>query len=363
MKKIKNRREKSLLTGVASIAGLFILALRPLPALALDGGCQTGDNYMEDKTIQHSSLALIPSEINLNKDMSVNQMIYRVPLQSLTYTCYTGDTPDAKGKAPRMRRGGGSVAFINQLEKAGLRPELTINGQTWDLPNQEFFNIWPAFSQSENYRQTLTLSGELRLILTEHVAQPKRILIDKSDRIITIDNGLTRSNYITLDTKNNTLVSYIPHCIGKVRVPTDIDLGRVITGGSGSIPSPRQFNITTSFNQDCAGFGNVKGWNGFTLPLFIQFEAPGGKLTSGRNGILLENENKEENGLILEIKPGAGGGAPVKFSDWNGINPSLTLTNNPLTTYYTAGLKSVGPISSLKKGDFHQEITVKIRYE
>lgn len=366
MKKIKNRREKSLLTGVASIAGLFILALLPSPALALsgDGGCQTGDNYItgqpdKDETV---SLPLVPAAISLNKDMSVNQVIYRRPLQSLTYTCYTGDTPGTQGTAPRMKRGKGYIKLKNQLSSAGLKAELTINNQVWDLESTEFFKIWPTFASTGD-KQTINITGELRLILTNEVKKPVRILVDKADDLITVDNGVTRYNSILLGTSDSTTINYIPTCIGNVRVPSDIDLGRVITGGKGSIPSPRTFTVTTSFNQDCASFLGDQEWNNFTLPLFIQFEAPGGEPTSGKDGILLENDNHEKNGLILEIKPGGGGGAPVKFSDWNRISTSLSLTNNPLTTYYTAGLKSAVPISSLKKGNFHQEITVKIRYE
>ncbi|EEP0997557.1 hypothetical protein HAY25_004635 [Salmonella enterica] len=366
MNKKRNRNEKdknyrviSLPAGI--VCTLTLLTLLPMSAFALGPGCQFGNNYITDMGPQIYDQRFTPDTIILNKDVQINDVIYEVPLSALTFTCYS----DTIKFGPYITRGNGFITRFNpELKKAGLKLQLEINGTTWSPEDVESIPIGSNY-ENPGPSDARTINGKLQLIVRENMSKPVKISVPKVSDILDIIYGPGRktANYIALGTSNSTWVNYIPKCIGKVRMPTDIDLGRVITGGRGSIPSPRQFKITTSFNQECNGFSDVSGWNSFTLPLFIQFEAPGGELTPGGDGVLLKNEQSEKNGLILEIKPGAGGGTPVKFSDWNGINPSLTLTNNPLTTYYTAGLKSAVPISSLKKGNFHQEITVKIRYE
>ncbi|EDS7590204.1 hypothetical protein AAQ05_005722 [Salmonella enterica subsp. diarizonae] len=151
-------------------------------------------------------------------------------------------------------------------------------------------------------------------------------------------------------------------------MPAEIDLGRVITGGQGSLPSPRDFYIRPSFNRDCEGFSDINGWGGFALNLDIQFEVNNtGDLTSDHTRVRLKNKSNtdavQDNGLLLVIKKD--GAIPVKFNEWEKVNQAISTINNPLNLLYSASLEPVqgGDITSAKPGKFSQQVTVKVRYE
>lgn len=365
MKKIKNRREKSLLTGATRISGLFILALLPLRAFALGPGCQAGTSYTVDKGIQTTLLRLVPEEINLNKDTGVDQVIYETDLPVINYTCYIPDDYTGAGLAPRLQTGNNFITTMQgPLTAAGLKVQLVINGKTW-IPGSagagEFFPIAPPYVTGGAMSGSVT--GKLQLVLTKKIDRPQQVYIQPASDVIDLTYGRKGVNYIALGTANATRVSYIPECIGKTWVPDRIELGRVITGGKGSLPSPRTFNIRSYFDTGCTGFSDIQGWGKFALSLWIEFEATGAQLTPDGEGIILKNDSHEKNGLKLVIKKH--GVYPVKFSDWNKHTTAITVSNNPLDIPYTAELQPVipGNMSSLKKGSFSQQVTVRVRYE
>ncbi|EEJ5471503.1 hypothetical protein AU693_004574 [Salmonella enterica subsp. diarizonae] len=360
MKKIKNNKIISLSAGI--VCTLILLALLPVSAFALGPGCQPGSEYTTDGGLQQLNLNLTPDKINLNKDTPVNSVIYETTLPTIQFTCYT----DSTKFGPVIEKGARFTTVLNPaLREAGLKLQLEINGEKWMPDEGAEYLAFPDYTEKGSRTETAT--GKLRLLLARPIDKPVKISVPATSDILEIKYGPGRKSngYIALGTTNSTWIHYIPQCIGKTSVPAEVDLGRVITGGKGSLPLPRTFHIKPSFNSECAGFDTVNNWGGFALNLSIQFEVTNSvDLTSGGKGIKLKNkDSSQDNGLMLVIKKD--GAVPVTFNRWENISPAITASNSPLDCPYTASLEPVipGTTSSAKTGSFSQQITVKVRYE
>lgn len=358
MKRKNNSRSLSLLAGCTAL-------LAPVPVLAaLTTGCQTGSSYTEDKGVQTINLPLAPQEITLNKDSAPGSIVFEAPLQTFEFTCI--GYPGRGG--PSLHKGGGYDAFLTMLTKANLKLQIKINGMgTWVPGSPEFFPLTSDYTEKLEHKTDKFPAGVFQLVLTNPVDKPVRISLPATNDLIAIynGNGSAGFNRIGIGTSNSTWVSAIPQCIGKTSVPAEIDLGRVITGGQGGLPSARQFYIKPSFNQECGDIGELGNWGNFALNLSIQFEVVNaGDLTPGSTGIKLKNNGDPlNNGLKLVIKKN--GSTPVTFNKWEDIDQAISTSNNPLNLYYSASLESITPgnVSSIPTGKFSQQVTVKVRYK
>ncbi|ELJ4793909.1 hypothetical protein RTR00_004357 [Salmonella enterica] len=360
MKKIKSNQRRYLLSG-----SITFLALLPVTALALGPGCQTGDSYTTDKGRQNIRLPLAPAEINLNKDTAVGTVVYEAELPHTQVTCR-----GFPGRQPALHTGNGYDQWFSYLQQAGLEMQLTIPGKNPWVPGTtpEFLPFASPYTSSEPRTDTFP-GGKLQLIMKKNMDKPIKVSIPQADNIIDIMVSNTQAvNVVSFGSANSTWINAIPKCIGKTSVPAEIDLGRVITGGQGSLPSPRDFYIRPSFNRDCEGFSDINGWGGFALNLDIQFEVNNtGDLTSDHTRVRLKSKSNtdavQDNGLLLVIKKD--GAIPVKFNEWEKVNQAISTINNPLNLLYSASLEPVqgGDITSAKPGKFSQQVTVKVRYE
>lgn len=365
MKKRKSNQRRYLLSG--SVA---LLALCPVAALAkLTTGCQLGIYYTEDKGLQTTNLPLAPAEITLNKDSTAGSVVFEAPLQTFKFTCigYAG-----RG-GPSLHKGASYDSFLTTLTKANLKLQLKIDGKSaWVPGSPEFLSFTPDYAESLKPETFNFPGGVFQLVLTKPVNRPVRVKLNPTSDIIAIyaAGGSAGTNRVGVGTSTATMISAIPQCIGKVSVPAEIDLGRVISGGQGSLPSPITFHIRPSFNRECAGLSDISGeeWTGFALNLDIQFEVSNsGDLTPDHTRIRLKSKNitgsVQDNGLQLVIKKN--GAIPVKFNEWDKVNQSISIINNPLNLLYSASLEPVqgGGITSAKPGAFSQQVTVKVRYE
>lgn len=363
MKKIKNNQRLYLLSG-----SVTLLALCPALAMSTSTGCQTGLSYTEDKGVQTINLPLAPAEITLNKDSAPGSVVFEAPLQTFKFTC-TG-YPGRGG--PSLHKGGNYDSFLSTLTKANLKLQLKIDGQNvWVPGNPEFLSFASDYTESLKPKTGDFPGGVFQLVLTKPVNKPVRVSLPATSDIIAIYSNMGSPGYnrVGIGTSNSTWVSAIPQCIGKTSVPAEIDLGRVITGGQGSLPSPGAFYIRPSFNRGCEGLSDLTGkdWTGFALNLDIQFEVSNpGDLTSNHTRIRLKSKNNtgeaQYNGLQLVIKEN--GAIPVKFNEWKGVDQPISIINNPLNLFYSASLEPVqdGDITSAKPGKFSQQVTVKVRY-
>ncbi|EHU7139085.1 hypothetical protein KZK14_005086 [Salmonella enterica] len=362
MKKRKNNERRYLLSG-----SVILLALCPVAALAeVTYGCQRGDSYTTDKGIQNENLPLMPPEINLNKDSPVGAVVYETDLSPFQFTC-KGFVPRT---GPALHAGAQYLSFRRFLESAGLKLQLIIQGKTW-VPGTtpEFLNIGSPYP-SDVPRTGTFPGGKVQIVVNTPVNKPVKVSVPQTNDIIEIrfavDSGT--GGVIAFGTDKRTWVNAIPACIGKTSVPAEIDLGRVITGGQGSLPSPRTFYIKPSFNRECEGFSDVGSWTGFALNLDIQFEVSNTvDLTPDRTRIRLKSRGNtgdvQDNGLQLVIK--RNGAIPVKFNEWATVDPAISTINNPLNLPYSVSLEPVqgGDTTLAKPGKFSQQVTVKVRYE
>ncbi|ECG8632848.1 hypothetical protein FNN91_17910 [Salmonella enterica subsp. salamae] len=350
--------------GLSLIAGCASL-LAPLPALAaLSSGCQTGPAYTEDKGVQTINLPLAPPEITLNKDSTPGSIVFEAPLQTFKFTCVS--YPGRGG--PSLHKGGNYDSFLRLLEKANLQLRIKIDGQSpWVPGSPEFFPFTSDYDGALVPKTVDFPGGVFQLVLTRPVDKPVRVYLPSTSDIIAIyaSNGSAGFNRVGIGTSGSTWVSAIPQCIGKTSVPAEIDLGRVITGGKGGLPSARQFYIKPSFNQECGGLGELGNWGSFALNLSIQFEVSNAAdLMAGNTGIKLRNNGDLlNNGLKLVIK--RYGAIPVTFNKWEDIDQAISVNNNPLNLYYSASLEFITPgnVSSTPTGKFSQQVTVKVRYK
>ncbi|ECF3780429.1 hypothetical protein E3O66_16215 [Salmonella enterica subsp. enterica serovar Oslo] len=367
MKKLSKNGKLSLLAG-----GIILYALSPVPAMA--AGCEPGTTYTEGKGQQNVNLQFAPQVLNLNKDMNPGDVVYHSPLHSLKFTCQ----PIKSGSSgPALVSGDGYKGrFFSALDSANLKLQIVINGTTWtpwsnsERPEPEYLTF--ATPYPDDKPRTVDFpGGEIQLVLRKSLDSPVQVTIPKTDDIIRIihRSGAFSNDYISIGTLNPTQVNLIPKCIIKTTVPEAVDLGRVITGGQGSLPSPRTFYIKTSFNEDCGGFSKVSEWTGFTLNYSIRFDVSNAEdlVPPGNTGIKLKSkadgDSLQNNGLILVIKEQ--GATPVAFNKWKGVDSALTNNNNPMTLPYTASLEPVqgGNITSARTGKFSQQVTVKVAYQ
>ncbi|HDD2124255.1 TPA: hypothetical protein PAP86_004579 [Salmonella enterica] len=356
MKKIMHKRRLSLWAGVML---LLVPVLYSGAARALPYGCQTGTTYTGDKGAEAKNLPLVPQVITLNKDTPVNQVIYEKELPSIQYVCNTSST----NMQPTIQGGFGFFNnLVPELDKAGLKIQYIINKSAPFTPERT--NSLPIDSYSQAGINVKTLAGKFQLILERKIDKPVNMVIPAVNDILNLTYGRKGTNYISFGTSNATQIYYVPKCIGKTSVPAAVDLGRVITGGKGSLPSPRNFYIKPSFNQDCDGLNDISTWDKFTLALEIQFSAAGGgTLSADGKGIILKNKDNQENGLKLVIKEA--GSTPVTFDSWSKIGPAISVANSPLNLHYTASLEPTTPggVTSAVTGKFSQPVTVKVRYQ
>lgn len=368
MKKRKNNQRRYLLSGSVALLALCPVAAQAAQAAQV-AGCQTGSSYTENQNVDPINLPLAPAEINLNKDSTTGSVVFEAPLQSFKFTC--AGYP-SKG-APSLHKGGRYDSFLATLTKANLKLQLKIDGKSVWVPGSPEFLPFTLDYTATLVPQTFDFPGGVfQLVLTGPVNKPVRVIVPPTSDIIAIysNPGSNGKNRVGIGTSNATKISAIPQCIGKVSVPAEIDLGRVITGGQGSLPSPRNFLITPSFNRDCGNLDYLSGedWNGFALNLDIQFTVSNtSDLTAGDTRIRLKSNNNagnpQYNGLQLVIKKG--GATPVTFNKWDKADQAISIINNPLDLYYTASLESVqgGDITQAIPGKFSQQVTVKVRYE
>ncbi|EAO8184156.1 hypothetical protein AHV57_26300 [Salmonella enterica] len=364
MEKQKNRLILRILNGC-------ILVLLPLPVLAaMSIGCQEGSVYTGDKGVQHVPMNILPAEIYLNKDTSPGEVVYETNLLPFKFTCNS----DSTAFGPALMTGAGFTTVVyRELQKANLRVRILINGKTWYLYGQGIYTPdsmeFSTHYSSPGIRTEDLPAGKLQLVLAKKVTNPLRVSVPASNDVLNLVYGPGRrtSQYIAFGS-NASRVNLIPQCIGKTEVPAEIDLGRVITGGPGSLPSPRSFYIRPSFNEGCEGFSDISSWGGFALNLNIQFEVGNaGDLTPGNTGIRLKRKvsdgSFQDNELKLVIKKG--GAKPVEFNKWDYTEEAITINNNPLNLFYTASVEPLipGKTSSALSGKFSQQVTVKVRYE
>lgn len=367
MKKLSKNGKLSLLAG-----GIILYALSPVPAMA--AGCEQGATYTGTKGQQNINMQFAPPVLNLNKDIQPGEVVYHSPLHSLEFTCLpirVGDT------GPVLMAGGGYVgSFFSLLNSANLKLQIVINGKIWtpwsntEKPEPESLAFSTPY-KDKNPRTENFPGGEIQLVLRKSLDRPVRVILPQTNDIIRIVHryGGFSKDYIAIGTSNQTQVNLIPKCIIKTTVPEAVDLGRVITGGQGSLPSPRTFYIKTSFNKDCDGFSDVSDWAGFTLNYSIRFDVSNAEdlVPPGNTGIRLKSkadgDSLQNNGLILVIKEQ--GAIPVAFNKWKGVDTALTNNNNPMTLHYTASLEPVqgGNITSARTGKFSQQVTVKVAYQ
>ncbi len=361
MKKMKNNEWLYLL-----YPGCVLLAFCPAAALALGPGCQLGNSYTTDQGVQNTNLPLAPAEINLNKDTEINSVVYEAELPPTQFTCksFTG-----RG-GPALHKGDLYNAWLGYLKKAGLEMRLVLPGKDPWVPGAPEYLPFSTPYKSEEPRTETFPGGKLQLVVSQKLNKPIHLSVPQTNDLIEIrhSEGGGRSNTVAFGSKNSTWINAIPKCIGKTSVPAEIDLGRVITGGQGSLPSPRPFYIKPSFNRECEGFSDISGWTGFALNLDIRFEVSNtGDLTPGHTRIRLKSKSTtdsvQDNGLMLVIK--RDGATPVKFNEWENVDQAISTTNNPLNLYYTASLEPVqgGDITLSKPGKFSQQVTVKVQYK
>ncbi|EJQ8147126.1 hypothetical protein N8J30_003387 [Salmonella enterica subsp. enterica serovar Newport] len=357
MKKRKSNQRRYLLSG--SVA---LLALCPVAALALGPGCQLGDEYKTDKGIQNINLPLAPAEINLNQDTAVGAVVYETTLPPTPFTCKS-----FSGKSgPALHKGTKYDSFLSYLEKAGLKLRLKIPGKGAWVPGMPEFLAFSTPYDSDEPRTEKFPGGKLQLVVNQQMNKPIHISVPQTDDLIAIrsSDDTAGLNAITFGSDKATWINAIPECIGKTTVPDRIELGRVITGGQGSLPSPKNFYIRPSFSEGCKGFSDISTWTGFALKLDIQFEVSNtGDLTPDHTRVRLKTTgDAQDNGLQLVIKKD--GATPVKFNEWE-KSQSISTVNNPLNLFYSASLEPVqgGDITSAKPGEFSQQVTVKVRYE
>ncbi|HGA5941980.1 TPA: fimbrial protein [Salmonella enterica subsp. enterica serovar Saintpaul] len=353
MKKIMHKRRLSLWAGVML---LLVPVLYSGAARALPYGCQTGTTYTGDKGAEAKNLPLVPQVITLNKDTPVNQVIYEKELPSIQYVCNTSST----NMQPTIQGGFGFFNnLVPELDKAGLKIQYIINKSAPFTPERT--NSLPIDSYSQAGINVKTLAGKFQLILERKIDKPVNMVIPAINDILNLTYGRKGTNYISFGTSNATKVYYVPQCIGKVSVPAVVDLGRVITGGKGSLPSPRNFYINTSFNHDCAGFNDISAWGGFSLTLEIKFSAAGADDKTTSSSLILYNDDGQKNGLQLVIKEA--GSKTVTFGKWSPVSPAITPNDLPLNLFYTASLEPTGSVTSAVTGKFSQNVTVKVRYQ
>lgn len=373
MKKLWINGKLSLLAG-----GIILYALSPVPARAVElkAGCEQGTSYTGDKGQQNVNLQFAPPVLNLNKDIQQGEVVYQSPLPALTFTCKPIRPGDS---GPVLVAGDGYVRnFYGILDKAGLQLRIVINGKNWvpwsntERIPPEFFAFSTPYA-NDNLRTESFPGGTLQLVLRRPVDKPVKVSLPPTNDIVRIMHREgafpTGGNYIGIGSSTHTWVNLIPKCIIKTTVPEAVDLGRVITGGQGSLPSPRTFYIKTSFNKDCEGFSDVSSWTGFALNLSIRFDVSNAEdlVPPGNTAIKLKSKaddgSLQNNGLILVIKKQ--GAIPVAFNKWVGVDEAISNTNSPMTLPYTASLEPVqgGNITSARPGKFSQQVTVKVAYQ
>lgn len=361
MKKMKNNERLYLL-----YPGCVLLAFCPAAALALGPGCQLGNSYTTDQGVQNTNLPLAPAEINLNKDSAVGDIVYETTLPSTQFTCksFTG-----RG-GPALHKGDQYDTWLRKLKEAGLEMRLALPGKAPWVPGAPEYLPFSTPYKSEEPRTETFPGGTLQLVVSQKLNKPIHLSVPQTNDLIEIrhSEGGGRSNTVAFGSENSTWINAIPKCIGKTSVPAEIDLGRVITGGQGSLPSPRPFYIKPSFNRECEGFSDISGWTGFALNLDIRFEVNNtGDLTPDHTRIRLKSKSTtdsvQDNGLMLVIK--RDGAIPVKFNEWENVDQAISTTNTPLNLYYTASLEPVqgGDITLSKPGEFNQRVTVKVQYK
>lgn len=359
MKKIMHKRRLSLWGGVMLLL-VPVLYSGAARAAELPNGCQLGTTYTGDKGAEPANIT-VPMKITLNKDTPEGSVVYEETLPPMKYVCKTF----GPGVSPSIIGGDNFFkGFSSDLQKAGLKIEYTINGNGPFTPTGQDFYAIDHYPQAGAQTYSGTLGGSFRLILNRKPDRPVNLVIARTGDILRLVYGRIGTHYVSFGTSNATQIYYVPKCIGKTSVPAAVDLGRVITGGKGSLPSPRNFYIKPSFNQDCEGIQDINSWQGFTLALDIQFSAAGdGKLSADGKGIILKNTDGQENGLKLVIKEA--GSTPVTFGKWSKIGPAISVATGPLNLNYTASLEPVtsGGTTSAVTGKFSQNVTVKVRYQ
>lgn len=352
MKKSKTGSYISLPAGAAGILMLSALVLLPASALAQDYECHTTTPV----TIR------LPASINLSQSTDINTAVFSSDNVTVKYTCYV----PAKG-SPKIIAAGDFVSTQSALKAAGLKLQVTANGMPW-VPGgpgaSERFSLGPENTDNvaKDVSGTATLS--FQLILVDKITRPTRVSVPANGDMLHIIPHFKGYSDIIFGTSGPSMVFYIPECILKISVPGEIDLGRVITGGTGTLPAARPFKITTTFNPECSTSGvDISQWGNFALSLKLLFDSMNGELTPDSRGIVLKNQNSMANGLKLVIKDGTGS-TPVVFNDWSDVGRALTTTSGPVILPYFAAVEPVipGNISSAKTGKFSQQITVRVNY-
>ncbi|HFW0075232.1 TPA: fimbrial protein [Salmonella enterica subsp. enterica serovar Saintpaul] len=359
MKKIMHKRRLSLWAGVM----LLVPVLYSGAARALPNGCQTGTTYTGDKGMDVVNVQT-PVTITLNQNSPVNSVVYEAELPSTPYICYSSFKTN-----PAIQVGKRFITdFLPALDKASLSIQYVIPGVNGGNPfTPDGSTPYPIGEYDSHGFNSGTLGGKYQLFMKKKPDGPVNVVVPPVSDILNLVYGRLGSNFISFSTSTRTTVRLVPQCIGKVSVPAAVDLGRVITGGKGSLPSPRNFYINTSFNRECEGFSNIDKWGGFSLTLEIQFSDAGAdaaeKSSSGKTGIILKNSDGQKNGLQLVIKEA--GSTPVKFGEWSPVSPAITTSDLPLNLHYTASLEPVTPggVTSAVTGAFSQDVAVKVRYQ
>ncbi|HFZ8316712.1 TPA: fimbrial protein [Salmonella enterica subsp. enterica serovar Litchfield] len=356
MKKIMHKRRLSLWGGVMLLL-VPVLYSGAARAAELPNGCQLGTTYTGDKGAEPANIK-VPMKITLNQDTPEGSVVYEETLPSMKYVCKTF----GPSVSPSIIGGDNFFkGFSSDLQKAGLRIEYTINGNGPFTPTRTDFFAIDSYPQAGAQTYSGTLRGSFRLILDKKPDRPLNQVIARIDDILRLVYGRIGNNYVSFGTSNATQIYYVPKCVGKVSVPAVVDLGRVITGGKGSLPSPRNFYINTSFNHDCAGFNDISTWGGFSLTLEIKFSAAGADDKTTSSSLILYNDDGQKNGLQLVIKEA--GSKTVTFGKWSPVSPAITPNDLPLNLFYTASLEPTGSVTSAVTGKFSQNVTVKVRYQ
>lgn len=371
------RRRWSVRTVRSLLLSLFITPLFcPAVAVAEPGfGCGINDP-MSGGSVKFS----LPTPIVFQQGFlpTVGKVLYsyQFPLQS--FIC--------NAKTPNPFNGGYQAALAatiegnyfqnlqNTLAKAGLAMRFIVKssagGGTWIPDNSinQFFPLTKKYGYDASHlstgKQTFTIKVEL--YVKEQVTRALKIYLPASPAgAIRLIWGVGRDANIYPSIKYYTSAAslwYLPTCIGKVTLPSQVKFDRIYTGAknyAGTLPQGQTFTIKAQYNLGCGFPDNTTSYNDLPLKLAIKF-TPEGSGSVNNKYIYLKNRDNETNGLRLKIRNTTLSNDTVfgEFGDFTGLNSTSDISVN---TFF-AELDKDPSAESIKTGSFTQLVKVDIDY-
>lgn len=261
------------------------------------------------------------------------------------------------------------------LAKAGLALRFIVTRSdgttgTWvpDTSHNQFFEVSNVYGKNSGSLSTgkQTFRMKMELYVKEQVTRALKISLPASSagviRLVWKRGGDSESYPNIKYSASGADLWYLPTCIGKVTIPSQIKFERVYTGAdkyAGTLPQGKSFTIKAQYNSSCGYPDTTTGYNDLNLKLRIKFTSEGPGETRDKY-IILKNDADKNNGLRLRIRNINTSKDAVfgNYADIIGLNSTSGVSVNT----FSAELDKDPAASGIMTGSFTQRVKVDIDY-